>query len=88
MTLYLSAGASRRFEQRRSPLWLTHIVTPFTLPLSRPVAFLEVGLTRLKAGLTLGAMIGFWLVAWLPLAAYCLIAMAAGSLRHPRQAPS
>jgi hypothetical protein len=41
---------------------------------------------RLAAGLKLGAIAAFWLVAWVPLALYCLGAMALGALRNPREA--
>ena len=41
---------------------------------------------RLAAGLKLGAIAAFWLVAWIPLALYCLGAMALGALRNPGQA--
>jgi hypothetical protein len=29
-------------------------------------------------------LVAFWLVAWLPLAAYCLLAMAIAPLRRPK----
>ncbi len=41
---------------------------------------------RLTAGLKLGAMAAFWLVAWAPLALYCLGAAVLGALRGPGQA--
>ena len=40
-------------------------------------------MNRLGAGLQLGALVGFWLVAWLPLALYCLLTIAVGGLRGP-----
>ena len=42
-------------------------------------------LGRLTAGLHLGAIILIWLVAWIPLALYCGIAIAARSLSRPSQ---
>jgi hypothetical protein len=41
---------------------------------------------RLAAGVKLGAIVAFWLVAWIPLALYCLGAMALGALRKPGEA--
>ncbi len=41
---------------------------------------------RLWAGLQLGAIVGFWLAAWIPMALWCLLAMAIGKARAPHQA--
>ena len=43
-------------------------------------------MARLAAGLKLGALVVFWLIAWAPLALYALAALAIGALRRPRQA--
>jgi hypothetical protein len=33
-------------------------------------------MSRFQAGLHLGGLVAFWLIAWLPLALYCLLAFA------------
>jgi hypothetical protein len=43
-------------------------------------------LGRIAAGIQLAMIVGLWLLLWLPLSVYCLLAIATAPLRRPRGA--
>jgi type VI protein secretion system component VasF len=53
---------------------------------TQPRTLTEAALGRIAAGTQLAMMIAVWLVLWLPLAVYCLVAAVIGALRSPRRA--